>query len=174
MRRQTSTGGVKAAGSSRALRLDPLSLPLSFAAHDSRADGSVRHIELHRERVVVRRALAGMRMAISVRVDDYLGLAFRRSDDAHVLTLVHRDPALSIPLSAETDGETATLMGERWSTALALPLLPDEKKRDPASRRRRRNVLAGRRPKFLLRRRIGAPLDALSCHVGERELIARD
>src|SRR5436309_3087714 len=34
------------AGSSRALRLDPLSLPLSFEARDARADGGLRHIEI--------------------------------------------------------------------------------------------------------------------------------
>ena len=32
MRRQTATGGINPAGSSRALRLDPLSLPVSFDA----------------------------------------------------------------------------------------------------------------------------------------------
>ena len=57
MRRQTATSGINPAGSSRALRLDPLSLPVRFDAHDIRADGGVRHIELHRERVVLRRAV---------------------------------------------------------------------------------------------------------------------
>ena len=36
--------GINPAGSSRALRLDPLSLPLSFHAHDARADGFVRQV----------------------------------------------------------------------------------------------------------------------------------
>ena len=53
------------------MRLDPLSLPLSFHAHDTRADGGVRRIELHRERVVLHRAVQGMRMAINVRVSDF-------------------------------------------------------------------------------------------------------
>ena len=57
MRRQTATSGINPAGSSRALRLDPLSLPVRFDAHDTRADGGVRQIELHRERVVLRRAV---------------------------------------------------------------------------------------------------------------------
>ena len=68
MRRQTVTSGVNPAGSSRALRLDPLSLPVRFDAHDTRADGGVRNIELDRERVVLRRAVRGMQMAINVRV----------------------------------------------------------------------------------------------------------
>ena len=68
MGRQTATSGINPAGSSRVTRLDPLSLPLSFQTHDTRADGGVRRIELHRERVVLHRAIKGMRMAINVRV----------------------------------------------------------------------------------------------------------
>ena len=40
------------AGSSRVERLDPHALPLRFSACDAAADGQVREIELHRERVV--------------------------------------------------------------------------------------------------------------------------
>src|SRR5207302_6515481 len=77
VRRQTSKSGINPAGSSRALRLDPLSLPQSFDAHDIRADGGVRQIELHRERVVLRRAVHGMRMAVRLRVSDFKGVALR-------------------------------------------------------------------------------------------------
>jgi len=59
------------------VRLDPHSLPLRFEAHDNRADGSVRRVELHRERVVLHRAVRGMRMAINVRVSDFMGIALR-------------------------------------------------------------------------------------------------
>ena len=38
-------------------------------------------IELHRERVVLHRAVKGMRMAINVRVSDFLGVALRGLDD---------------------------------------------------------------------------------------------
>ena len=102
MRRQTVTGGINPAGSSRALRLDPLSLPVRFEAHDVRADGGVRSIEIHRERVVLRRALHGMQMAVNVRVRDYLGVALRVLDDVPMLVLVHRDPSLTIPLGASS------------------------------------------------------------------------
>ena len=71
-----------------------------------RADGGVRQIEIHRERVVLRRAVNGMRMAINVRVSDFLGVALRDvDDDAQMLVLVHRDPALSIPLCVSADRE---------------------------------------------------------------------
>ena len=105
MRRQTATSGINPAGSSRALRLDPLSLPLSYQAQDTRADGGVRRIELHRERVVLHRAVKGMRMAINVRVSDFLGLALRGLDEAQALVLVHRDPSLTIPLCVSSDRE---------------------------------------------------------------------
>ena len=103
MRRQTAKSGINPAGSSRALRLDPLSLPVSFSAHDIRADGGTRQVELHRERVVLRRAVHGMRMAINVRVNDFLGIALRDADDAKMLVLAHRDPSLTVPLCVSTD-----------------------------------------------------------------------
>ena len=65
------------AGSSRALRLDPFSLPARFAASDAAADERVRHVELYRERVVVRRSLAGMRMALNMPVSAFAGVAIR-------------------------------------------------------------------------------------------------
>ena len=85
------------------MRLDPLSLPVSFDAHDIRADGGVRNVELHRERVVLRRAVQGMRMAIQVRVSDFRGIALRGIDDAQMLALVHRDPSLTVPLCVSSD-----------------------------------------------------------------------
>jgi uncharacterized protein DUF6101 len=173
VRRQTATGGVNLAGSSRALRLDPLSLPISFQAQDIRADGGVRRIELHRERVVLHRALHGMRMAINIRVSDFLGLALRGIDDAQMLVLVHRDPSLTIPLCVSSDREEIVAAWQMWSDIFALPQLPEDKVREPAARRRRHNAIRARRPKFLVRRRAGALLNPASIHRGEREIIAR-
>ena len=87
MRRQTATSGINPAGSSRALRLDPLSLPVSFNAHDTRADGGVRQIELHRERVVL-------------RISSYLrGLEIRSSRG-------NSEPVRVFPLTISTQGES--------------------------------------------------------------------
>jgi hypothetical protein len=155
------------------LRLDPLSLPVRFDAHDLRADGGVRQIELHRERVVLRRALRGMRMAINVRVSDFLGIALRADDDVQMLALVHRDPSLTIPLCVTSDHDEIATSWQLWSDILKLPLLA-EKACEPAARRRRHNVIRTRRPKFLMRRRSGDPLDMTKIHHGEREIIARD
>ncbi len=174
MRRQTSTSGINPAGSSRALRLDPLSLPISFDAHDVRADGGVRRVELHRERVVLRRAVQGMRMAINVRVSDFRGVALRGIDDAQMLVLAHRDPSLTIPLCVSSDRDEIVAAWQMWSDIFALPQLPEDQAREPAARRRRRNAIRARRPKFLVRRRGGGPLDPANVHRGEREIIARN
>jgi Family of unknown function (DUF6101) len=173
VRRQTITGGPSPAGSSRALRLDPLSLPLSFHAQDTRADGGVRQIELHRERVVLRRAVAGMRMAVNLRVSDFIGIALRGIDDAQMLVLVHRDPSLTIPLGVSSDADEIEAAWQTWSDILSLPRLTEDDPRDPAPRRRRHNAIRARRPRFLVRRRAGGPLDVENVHRGECEVIAR-
>ena len=174
MRRQIPTSGINPAGSSRALRLDPLSLPLRFDAQDARADGGVRQIELHRERVVLRRALRGMRMAVNLRVSDFLGVALRGLDDMRMLVLVHRDPSLNIPLCVSSDAEETNSAWQMWSEIFALPQLPEDKPCEPAQRRRRHNAIRARRPKFLVRRRAGDLLNPANIHTGEREIIARD
>jgi len=173
VRRQTAKSGINPAGSSRALRLDPLSLPVSFSAHDIRADGGTRQVELHRERVVLRRAVRGMRMAINLRVNEFLGVALREADDAKMLVLAHRDPSLTVPLCVSSDAQEIETAWRMWSEIFALPQLQD-KSREPAPRRRRRNAIRARRPKFLVRRRAGALLDDANVHRGEREIIARN
>jgi Family of unknown function (DUF6101) len=172
VRRQTATGGINPAGSGRALRLDPLSLPVSFNAHDTRADGGVRQIELHREHVVLRRAVQGMRMAVSVRVSDFLGVARRGIDDGVMLVLTHRDPSLTIPLCISTDQDEIATAWLMWSELFALPQLQENEPREPAPRRRRRNAIRWRRPRFLMRRRVGDLLNPPNIHRGEREIIA--
>ena len=154
-------------------RLDPLSLPLSFSAHDTRADGGVRQVELHRERVVLHRAISGMRMAVNVRVSDFLGIALREIDDAQMLVLAHRDPSLTIPLCISEDRDEITDAWEMWSETFALPQL-QENGYEPAPRRRRHNVIRTRRPRFLMRRKAGELLPCAPVYRGEREIVARD
>jgi len=174
LRRQTATDGTNPAGSSRTLRLDPHSLPVSFDAHDTRADGGVRHIEIHRERVILRRAVRGMRMAINVRVRDFLGITLRGLDEAQMLVLVHRDPALSIPLCVSADTDEIDMAWRMWCEIFALPQLPQETTRQSAPRRRRHNAIKARRPRFLLRRRPGDLLNPAAHYRSEREIIARN
>jgi Family of unknown function (DUF6101) len=174
VRRQT-TSGVNPAGSSRVERLDPLSLPASFEARDTRADGGVRRIELDRDRVTLRRAVHGMRMAINLRISDFLGVALRTIEGAPTLILKHRDPSLSVPLAVgDEDVETDWRV---WSETLALPQLseqPEQPAVEPAPRRRRRNAIKRRRPSILMRRKIGRLLAMMRVFRGEREIIARN
>jgi hypothetical protein len=60
-----------------------------------------------------------------------------------------------------------------WSELFSLPQLQDEA-RVPAPRRRRRNVISARRPRFLMRRRIGALLNPANIFRDESEIIARN
>lgn len=179
MRRQTSTSGLAPAGSGRALRLDPFSLPLQFEARDARADGGIRHIELTSERVILRRAVRGMRMAVNIRVRDFLGIALRASDDdRQTLVLIHRDPSLTVPLLVTAEADEIGRLWQIWSDCLRLPMLGADDpatrglaSRDPASRRRRHNAIRARRPKFLVRRRRGRAIDGMQVYRGEREII---
>ena len=61
-----------------------------------------------------------------------------------------------------------------WSDIFRLPQLTEPAPRTPSPRRRRRNAIRARRPKFLVRRRAGVSLNGTSVHRDEREIIARD
>lgn len=174
MRRQT-TGGGNPAGSSRVARLDPLSLPASFEARDSRADGGVRRVEIGRERVTLHRAVRGMSMAINIRICEFLGVALRTIEGAPTLILKHRDPSLSVPLVVGADDVENEW--QIWSETLALPQLTEVSDRptnEPAPRRRRRNVIKVRRPSILMRRKTGSDIGVMAVHRDEREIIARN
>ncbi len=188
------SGGMPA-GSSRSLRLDPFSLPARFAAIDAAADERVRHVELYRERVVVRRSLRGMRMALNMPVSAFTGVAIRvlagESDaEASVsVTLEHKDPSLALPLFASGEADEAFAEWRAWANVLGLPLLVAEDDgglREPFARmggvcierlhprRRRRSALKRRRPTMPLRRQAGKLTDATPMHRDEREIIARN
>jgi hypothetical protein len=192
VRRQTECGGATPAGAGRALRLDPFALPVRFTAADAKADERVRMVELHRERVVLRRAVSGMRMAVNVPVSTFRGVALRlfagESGERMLVSLEHHDAALSVPLVVAGDSEDVIAEWQLWARVLGLPLLVAEpggtlhepfrrigavRVGRPAPRRRRRNVLAARRPSILLRRRPGRRGN-LPVHQGEREIIARN
>ena len=115
------------AGSSRALRLDPLALPVRFAASDAGADERVRWVELDRERVVLRRAVRGIPMSIKVAVAAFLGVALRLvpagDGECVALSLEHRDPALSVPLLCDIRSDDVIAQWRLWARILRLPLL---------------------------------------------------
>jgi hypothetical protein len=187
--------GRFAAGSSRAVRLDPFSLPVRFEAADEAADGRRRIVDLHRERVVLRRSVRGMRMALNLPLTAFRGVAIRLTGEtagtptAIAVVLEHGDPALSLPLYSAVETDDIVAEWQCWGRVLGLPLLVAEHDgsfREPfarlgalriapsAWRRRRRTAIARRRPSNLLRRRTLALQETPRIHRDEREIIARD
>jgi len=194
LRRQTELGG-HSAGSGRTARLDPLALPVRFTANDAVADERVRHVELHPERVILRRAVQGMRIALNVPVQAFLGVSIRLTPEQNGapagvgVFLEHRDPALSIELYAAQNSDDVVAEWQLWSRVLGVPCLvagSDGALNDPfprlgavrckqpAQRRRRRSPLSKRRPRFLAWRRAGITRPAPLVHRAEREIIARN
>jgi Family of unknown function (DUF6101) len=177
------------------MRLDPFSLPVRFEAADKAADARLCVVDLHRERVVLRRSVGGMRMALNMPVAAYRGVAIRlcgeagRAPDAIAVVLEHSDPALSLPLFCAPEADDIVAEWQSWGRVLGLPLLVaegDGKFREPFARigalrieaptwrRRRRSAVSRRRPFRLLRRRPGALPAIPLVHRGEREIIARN
>uniref|UniRef100_UPI0009AA97F1 DUF6101 family protein n=1 Tax=Acinetobacter baumannii TaxID=470 RepID=UPI0009AA97F1 len=117
-------------------------------------------------------AVGGIRMAINVRVSEFLGIACRETNDGRALVLVHSDPSLSVPLLVTADDLHLAEAWATWSEIVALPQL-DEGARKPAPRRRRANAIRARRPKFPMRRRTAMARE-LPIHRQEREIIARN
>jgi uncharacterized protein DUF6101 len=189
-------GGAMPVGSSRGERLDPLALPVRFTASDAGADGRSRDIELTQDRIVVRRAVRGIRMAVDLPLTAYLGIALRlvsdRDDAAAVavVSLEHRDSGLSVRLASAGDWRDMIDEWRLWGRVLGLPLLVSDEQghlsepvkrlgklrvETPTRRRRRHNAIKRRRPLIPLRRRaVTRKWTAPKVHREEREIIARD
>jgi len=176
-------------------RLDPFSLPVRFAAADASADECLRIVDLHRERVVLRRSVGGMRMALNMPLSHFRGVAIRLTGvpgeppSAIAVVLEHGDPALSLPLFSAREADDIVAEWQSWGRVLNLPLLvaeADGSLREPYARmgalriaaptwrRRRRSAIARRRPSRLLRRQAVKWPAAPVVHRGEREIIARN
>jgi hypothetical protein len=155
----------------------------------------VRLVELHRERVVLRRALHGIKMAVQLPVASYLGVAIRielptqQSPGAVAIVLEHPDPELSLTLYRAADSTDVVAEWQCWGRTLSLPLLiaeADGRLREPFQRigairvgspirrRRRHSALRARRPTQPLRRRTGTWPALPIVRRGEREIIARN
>jgi hypothetical protein len=195
LRRQATTSRLAPAGSSRDERLDPFALPLRFLAADHTADERVRLVELHRERVVLRRNLRGIKMAVHLPLATYLGIAIRiepptqATAGAVAIVLEHPDPDLSLTLYRADDGSDIVAEWQSWGRALSLPLLvaeADGRLREPFERigairvgtpirrRRRHSTLRARRPTQPLRRQPAVWPAFPIVYRGEHEIIARD
>jgi hypothetical protein len=181
-------------GSGRAMRLDPFALPVRFSARDAAADGRLRDVELTRDRVVVRRAVRGMRMAVNLPLSAYRGVAIRMLPPdaagaaAAAVILEHNDPGLALELYVAPDGHEVTAEWRTWGSVLGLPLLVTDddgrlyepferigqvRVKSTCQRRRRRNAIKTRRPSILLRRAPKRLVGNTAVYRGEREIIAR-
>jgi hypothetical protein len=149
----------------------------------------MRDVELHRERVVVRRNVRGIPMTLILLVADFLGVALRVVPRGKVetvsLILEHPDPGLSIPLYCSSDSDDVVAEWQSWAQALQRPLLVTDdsgalhelfrrlgqvRMSNTTPRRRRRTAMKGRRPSIGWRRRGGLAGD--SVHRNERQIIA--
>jgi hypothetical protein len=184
-------GGALPAGSGRTMRLDPFTLPVRFPARDAGADGQMRQVELDRDRVVLRRAVRGMRMKIRLAVDAFVGITLVPAGDGPAASIIldHADPALSVPLLDQAPLDEAIVMWRAWGRVLGLSLwqrgadgdvrqvCPGRRSLQIAKdtgRRRRRSVIRKRRPSILMRRKPGRHIGLSNVHRGEREIIARN
>ena len=172
----------------RDLRLDPSVLPQRWSVPTGRgADrGEDAAVYLDEAGIVLKRRLAGLPLTIALPLSAYRGVAVRVTEDeggrmVASVELWHDDPALGLPLTVTRDMEQAAIDWDRWSATLHLPLLmiePDGRvthvprppaiAMDRALPRRRRAALA-RRPRFLVRRKVGrgGPMPVLT---GWREI----
>ncbi|MDC7784528.1 DUF6101 family protein [Rhodoplanes sp. TEM] len=189
-----SAGGVAPSGSSRHVRLDPFGLPVRFRTTDEAADTRERTVELGRDTMVLRRAVAGMRMKVAVPVASFLGVALRvvppddTGEGSVAVVLEHRDPGLTVPLFVADDGTDAVAEWQLWANVLGLPLLvaeTDGTLREPFARlggvrlgtpqvrRRRSSPVKRRRASILMRRKPGRLPVAPHVYKDEQEIIAR-
>jgi len=164
---------------------------LRFRARDAGADERMRDVELYRERVIVRRRVRGIAMALNLLVTDFLGVALRVNPRGKAqtvcLTLEHPDPGLSVPLYHSANGDDVVAEWQSWAQTLQCPLLVTDDRGAlhelfarlgrvrlglTSPRRRRRTAMKTRRPSICWRRRSGIATG--SVYRGEREIIARD
>jgi hypothetical protein len=166
---------------------------MGLAIGDADADAGIRSVDLTRERVVLRRELRGMKMAIGLPVSSFLGIALRIEPPAGdavgaiEIVLAHREPALSIALYRGSDTCDVIADWQAWSNVLGLPLLLAERDGGlreafrrigalrvgcPARRRRRRFAINKRRPAIPLRRKPGRQSGAASRRGSMRGVIA--
>lgn len=121
MRQAVQTDGAFG-GSGRFFRLDPSALPVR---HGDRSDAFI----LDRDRAVVRRTLRGLVATLDVPVKAYRGVAVRMFAEGEegnlrvVVELMHRDPALSLPLLVADEPAEAAADWVAWGRILKLPLL---------------------------------------------------
>lgn len=158
-------------------------------AHDARADGGRRMVLLAPRRVTIKRRLQGMKMLLSVPVENYVGVVIacreRPNGAFYHLSLAHRDPELCVTLKEASDQAEIVDAWRRWAVFFAMPALIEsatgewEAFDSPHSEApaptptfpRRRATLPNRRPRLLRRRKSGEIARLATVFRDEREII---
>ena len=170
------------------VRLDPLSLPQTFKYKTGlTGEASDASVVLDRAAAVISRRLpSGLPTMTRLPVESFEGVAVRMATlDNEVMIVLHRDPMMSLPLMVTDTMDDVVADWRAWGRVLSLPLLMVEADGSfrpvetcigavrvlPVKPRRRRTILAKRRPRFLMRRRVGTKRD-LPLHSGESEIIS--
>lgn len=179
--------GLKPVWAGRDLRLDPFRLPqaVTYATRDS--DGDVS-FTISEKGAVIKRHLekSGLPLSIALPPRAFAGVAARAIEDEGgeitvTLELHHVDPALCVPLLVAHDLDDIAADWRAWASAFEIPMLLIEANGSvriltgagdigqPA--RRPVRLTKNRRPRFLVRRKVGG----LGCRavLQGREIIAR-
>ncbi len=183
-------GAKKPVWAGRDLRLDPFRLPqaVSYATRDSVGDVT---FTISDKGAVIRRPLemSGLPVSIALPPRAFAGVAARAIEDEDgeitvTLELHHRDPALCVPLLVAHDLDDVAADWRAWSKAFGVPMLLVEQDGSVRSldvsfkstesggpARRAVRLTKHRRPRFLVRRKVGG----LGCRavLQGREIIAR-
>jgi hypothetical protein len=152
---------------------------------DWRADGGDRRVRVTRSDILIARRFGGIELRTQVPVPAYRGVVLdvvEGSDGApcYRLLLAHADRDLDVVLEETGDAAVAAADLQDWASWLGVPLLAatqDEIGAAPAAvaspiARRGGSPLRGRRPRFLMRRRIGETTRMREVFAGEREIVS--
>jgi hypothetical protein len=150
---------------------------------DWRADGGARRVRVTRSDILIARSFGGIDMRIQVPVPAYRGvfLDVVEGDDGaprYRLLLAHADRDLDVVLEETGDAEAVEAAAQDWASWLGLPVVAeDENEAGPVAGslpipRRGGSALRRRRPRFLMRRRIGETARLGQVFAGEREIVS--
>ena len=174
------------------LRLDPGLFPQHLTYRLNDTDEMVS-ITLDERGAVMRRPLPASGLPLSIALPSRLfkGVAARAIDHGNgevtvTLELHHDDPSLCIPLLVAHDLYDIAADWRAWADAYQIPMLMieadgiahelDEHLIRPGAKppkpRRRHSYFADRRPRFLVRRKVGAM--GISMRIGGREIFAKE
>lgn len=162
----------------------PDARPVVAYLPDARADGARRRVEFTPARVLIERSVAGVAMRLNLAPAVFRGVAIgvvvEDGLPVYEVSLVHADPELCARLTLADREADALAALTQWSDWFALPKLcegvdgelrPMASPDQPRPVRRRVDLAARRRPRFLVRRKPGAIARMALRRDGEAEII---